>query len=436
MALALGSGRLARAPGAAGAGRMRSLRPARGYDVVMRRVPLLAVLGLVGLLAMQPACTRVRPDPIVSPSTTPVQPAATEPPAKGFPSPSATPDAVATPEDERSFTVTPKPVVVTPKVTLPPASAPPVASAPSASVPPPGSPKPTPAAPIPSPTQGGGLSVAAQAASQTDLKSTADALTASGLAATLGDGGPFTLFAPTNAAWAALPAGTLESLLRPENKARLTKILSYHVVPGRYTTANLRDADLPTLEGQTVAVKTTGGPTTVGGATVTKADVGAGNGVIHFLDAVLFPPDLAPEQATLIALARSRPELKTLVTALDLAGLNDVLTGPGPFTLFAPTDAAFEKLPAGTMTKLLAPENKTKLISLLTFHVARGSNSSTLLKDGGLPTLNGAGLSVVITGQPVPRVGGASVILADLFAGNGVGHLIDSVMVPPGYLFP
>lgn len=117
------------------------------------------------------------------------------------------------------------------------------------------------------------------------------AVKAAGLVETLKGPGPFTVFAPTDAAFAALPAGTVESLLKPENKAKLVAILTYHVLPGKIMAADIagKKLDAKTVEGQTVAVDSTGGGVKVNQATVTTADVVADNGVIHIIDSVLLP---------------------------------------------------------------------------------------------------------------------------------------------------
>jgi uncharacterized surface protein with fasciclin (FAS1) repeats len=115
------------------------------------------------------------------------------------------------------------------------------------------------------------------------------AVTAAGLVETLSGEGPFTVFAPTNDAFAALPAGVLDALLLPENQALLAQILTYHVVSGMVMAADVTDSDVATVEGQTVKLSTADG-VTVNGATVVVADVMASNGVIHAIDAVILPP--------------------------------------------------------------------------------------------------------------------------------------------------
>jgi uncharacterized surface protein with fasciclin (FAS1) repeats len=122
------------------------------------------------------------------------------------------------------------------------------------------------------------------------FKTLAAALKAAGLVDTLKGAGPFTVFAPTDEAFAKLPAGTLDDLLKPENKARLTAILTYHVVPGRVTAAQVTGlTEARTVNGQAVKVRATGGSVMIDNARVVKTDIGASNGVIHVIDAVILP---------------------------------------------------------------------------------------------------------------------------------------------------
>ena len=122
------------------------------------------------------------------------------------------------------------------------------------------------------------------------FKTLAAALTAAGLVPTLKGAGPFTVFAPTDAAFAKLPKGTVEDLLKPENKAKLTAILTYHVVPGKVMAADVaKVSSAKTVQGGTLAVQAKGNAVTVDGAAVTTADIAASNGVIHVIDTVLMP---------------------------------------------------------------------------------------------------------------------------------------------------
>ena len=135
--------------------------------------------------------------------------------------------------------------------------------------------------------------IVAVASSTPGFSTLVAAVTAADLVETLQGDGPFTVFAPTDDAFAALPEGVLDALLLPENKDVLAKILTYHVVPGAVMAADVTDGDVATVEGQTVALSTADG-VTVNGATVVQADVAASNGVIHVIDAVILPPDVDP----------------------------------------------------------------------------------------------------------------------------------------------
>ena len=139
-----------------------------------------------------------------------------------------------------------------------------------------------------------GVGTVVDVASSTEGFSTlVAALGAAGLVETLNGEGPFTVFAPTDDAFAALPPGLVDALLLPENKETLTKILTYHVVPGTVMAADVTDGDVATVEGQSVALSTADG-VTVNGAKVIQADIVADNGVIHVIDAVILPPDVDP----------------------------------------------------------------------------------------------------------------------------------------------
>ena len=120
----------------------------------------------------------------------------------------------------------------------------------------------------------------------------------------------------------------------------------------------------------------------------------------------------------------------TLVAAVTAAGLVDTLKGEGPFTVFAPTDAAFAALPAGTVEDLLKPENKDKLVAILTYHVVPGKVMSTDLTEGMMAkTVNGADVTITLDGGA--KVNGAAISTADIAATNGVIHVIDAVILPP-----
>ncbi|ALB41504.1 fasciclin [Anabaena sp. WA102] len=130
------------------------------------------------------------------------------------------------------------------------------------------------------------------ASGNSSFKTLVAAIKAAGLVETLSGQGPFTVFAPTDAAFAALPKGTLEKLLKPENKGTLVKILTYHVVSGAVYAKDIKPGDVKTVEGQPVNIKAKKGVVYVGNAKVTKTDVKASNGVIHVINKVLLPPNV------------------------------------------------------------------------------------------------------------------------------------------------
>ncbi|AMM51573.1 hypothetical protein TH61_10850 [Rufibacter sp. DG15C] len=132
----------------------------------------------------------------------------------------------------------------------------------------------------------------------------------------------------------------------------------------------------------------------------------------------------------IVANALGSSDHTTLVAAVKAAGLVETLMGPGPFTVFAPTNAAFEKLPAGTVESLLLPENKAKLTAVLTYHVVPGRLQAKDLKNGQkLKTVNGETLTVTRKGNMV-MINGATVSIADVISSNGVTHVIDAVVLP------
>ncbi|MEG5037958.1 MULTISPECIES: fasciclin domain-containing protein [unclassified Microcoleus] len=133
--------------------------------------------------------------------------------------------------------------------------------------------------------------IVAIASGDAQFKTLTKALGSAGLVTTLQGKGPFTVFAPTDAAFAALPKGTVDDLLKPANKAKLTKILTYHVVPGSVLSTSLKSGDVKSVEGSSLNVAVSAGKVTVSGANVVKADIKASNGVIHVIDKVLMPPD-------------------------------------------------------------------------------------------------------------------------------------------------
>ncbi len=135
--------------------------------------------------------------------------------------------------------------------------------------------------------------------------------------------------------------------------------------------------------------------------------------------------------ANIVDTAVQAGTFKTLAKALTAAGLVETLQGKGPFTVFAPTDEAFNSLPAGTLTDLLKPENKAKLVNILKYHVVSGKVMSKDIKPGDVPTVEGKSISIKTEGNQV-RINDASVTQADIAADNGVIHVINKVLLPKG----
>lgn len=258
------------------------------------------------------------------------------------------------------------------------------------------------------------------------FKTLVAAVQAAGLVDALKSKGPFTVFAPTDKAFAALPAGTVESLLRPENKDKLVQILTYHVVPAKLDASSVtKSTGAITLEGQRLTFAASGSGVTVDGAKVVSADIACTNGVIHVIDKVVLPAT-----DNIVEVASSAGQFNTLIAAAKAAGLADVLMGEGPLTVFAPTDAAFAKLPAGTVENLLKPENKAQLADILKFHVVSGRVFSTqALAAGKATTLQGKAVTISTKGGRA-YVESAGLVKTDINASNGVVHVIDTVMIP------
>jgi len=374
------------------------------------------------------------------------------------------------------------------------------------------------------------------------------AVKAAGLVETLSGDGPFTVLAPMDSAFAALPEGTVEGLLEPDAKDTLTKILTCHVVAGdvmygavrALTVAGGGSAEIETLGGCVLTARMDGNRLTVTDengtlARVVVPDVDQSNGVIHVIDAVILPAsgeamekdgdtamemsddkdetvseemsneesstetdmdkemseeesdedtamsdemaegmaDEKPENmdqgdmtnnedvgqkdedsadasdgatemssSTVVDVAIGSPDHGTLVDAVIVAELADTLSGDGPFTVFAPTDAAFDALPQGTVTTLLMEENRDQLTEILTCHVVGADVMAEALtgmvEDAGgtaeVETLGGCMLKASIVDGKVmiedEQGGVATVTAADLNASNGVVHVVDRVLLP------
>jgi uncharacterized surface protein with fasciclin (FAS1) repeats len=302
---------------------------------------------------------------------------------------------------------------------------------------------------------------AATAASNNPVLSTlVTAVVEAGLVDTLNSEGPFTIFAPTNDAFAAIPAADLEAVLA--DKDLLTSILTYHVVAGQsLDAAGLGAAGtLETVNGGSLEFGADG--TTVNGANVVCSDVTTANATVHIIDTVLMP--MADEMSETTEMdsaammepsgpacsavptdgegsfggmaddpaataASNNPVLSTLVTAVVEAGLVDTLNSEGPFTIFAPTNDAFAAIPAADLEAVLA--DKDLLTSVLTYHVIAGESMSSqdLIAAGTVTTVNGADLTITDVDGTL-TVNGIPTVCMDVPTANATVHIIGGVLLP------
>jgi transforming growth factor-beta-induced protein len=247
---------------------------------------------------------------------------------------------------------------------------------------------------------------------------------AAGLVDALTGPGPLTVFAPTDAAFAKLGSRTIDILLK--NPDLLRKILLYHVVSGDVRAADVVNLSSATsLQGSSISIAVVGGKVVLNGnATVTATDIPASNGVIHVIDTVILPPFDVLDVATL------NGNFTTLLTAVKAAGLEEALRGSGPFTVFAPTDAAFRKLPASTLNALL--KDPAALGNILLYHVVSGDvRAAQVVGLSSATSLQGAPINIAVRGGKVVLNGNSTVIATDVAASNGVIHVIDTVILPP-----
>jgi transforming growth factor-beta-induced protein len=274
----------------------------------------------------------------------------------------------------------------------------------------------------------GGKDIVDTAVGAGSFKTLAAALGAAGLVDTLKSDGPFTVFAPTDAAFAKLPAGTVEELLKPENKEKLQAILKFHVISGQVGLSDaLKASSAKTVLGEPINIRFADGKVRINDSTLQTADVKASNGVIHIIDSVLLPP--APKN-DIASVAKTNGNFKTLLAAVDATGLTPVLQGNSPVTVFAPTDAAFKALPSGTVEALLQPVNLAKLKEILTLHVVKGKVSAgDALNAGTAKAVSGGSLKFGIA-KGIFQVNGTTITTTDIKCDNGVIHVIDAVLLP------
>lgn len=254
------------------------------------------------------------------------------------------------------------------------------------------------------------------------------AVKAADLVEVLKSDGPFTVLAPTDDAFKALPEGTVATLLKPENKEMLVNILKYHVIAGNVMAKDVVKLSSATaVQGDAIAIMVKDGEVILNGKTkVIKTDIGASNGTIHVINSVLMPP----KKMDIVGTAASTDMFSTLVAAVKAAGLVETLQGNGPFTVLAPTNDAFAKLPAGTVEKLLKPENKDMLVKILTYHVIPGKvTAAEVMKLKKAKTVQGQYVKIKTKYGKV-KFNNAYVLKPDVEATNGLIHAIDAVLMP------
>jgi len=279
--------------------------------------------------------------------------------------------------------------------------------------------------------------IAEVAVATDELSTLVTALTAAELVDTFSGTAEYTVFAPTNEAFAALDDTVFKCLQMPAGLPTLTKVLEYHAVKGETMSSALKDGqELATLDDpEILTVKIDGKTVMINTATVEAPDNEASNGVVHIIDQVLIPSDyVEPNCGTtgnIAETAEGVDDLSTLVAALKAADLVDTFTGTDLYTVFAPTNEAFTAL-GDVVTCLLLPENKEALTEILTYHVVSGYVLSTDITDGlEADTVDTPEKLTFSTTGGVKINGDATVTAADNYCTNGVVHIIDKVLVPP-----
>lgn len=273
------------------------------------------------------------------------------------------------------------------------------------------------------------------AQSNPELSILVEAVNAAGLTETLKAAGPYTVFAPTNAAFASLltELGVTKAQLLAD-KALLTSVLTYHVLSGRVAKADVPVGKaITTLQGGIFKIDSVGGALKITDgrnrvSTITTTDINTYNGVVHVIDKVLLPPN-----KNIVQTAQSLPDFSILVEAVVAADLQGTLSGTGPFTVFAPTNAAFAAaLIELGITKEALFANKALLTKILTYHVLAGRVLKADVPVGvDIKTVEGEtfkiNASLKITDQAGRQAG---IIATDVLTSNGVIHAIDKVILP------
>ena len=257
-----------------------------------------------------------------------------------------------------------------------------------------------------------------------------EAITKAGLVSALEGAGPFTVFAPTNDAFNALFTQLGVSGVNDLSAEALTPILLNHVVSGNIKSTDVTTGYVSTLNNTAPGQNTVqifaenGADVMVDGSKVIIADIKATNGTIHAVDKVIVPSNVVMH-------AINNPDFSILVEAVVKAGLVEALSGAGPFTVFAPTNAAFNALFADLGVSGIADLTAETLTPILLYHVVSGNIRASQVTTGSVPTLNeGSSISIVVDNVGVTLNGGSSVIATDVQGSNGVIHAINAVLLP------
>jgi uncharacterized surface protein with fasciclin (FAS1) repeats len=249
--------------------------------------------------------------------------------------------------------------------------------------------------------------------------------------------GPFTVFAPTDEAWATFEAMNAEE---PQTDATLTQILLYHVVNGNYPASRVVARDsVPTLLRESVSFNVDGETITLDdSAEVIEADLGATNGVVHIIDKVLIPPvhslatsQLGSPNLTIAEVLEEDGRFGTLLALMEQADLLDELQNPNAeHTLFAPTDEAFEALPEDVLDEWMAPGN-SQFVGIMAYHLVTDRlGINQIATDELIPTLEGHPIFVTTDEELGVYLNGAPIESFNIVASNGVIHVVDSVLMP------
>lgn len=266
------------------------------------------------------------------------------------------------------------------------------------------------------------------AGANSDFSMLVDALTRANLVDAVSNReASLTVFAPTNSAFTTLLSDLGLASIDDIPVDDLTNILLYHVIGSKAMSTDLSTGYIPTLamysdNSLSVYVEVAGGVYINGSTTITTADIEADNGVIHVVDQVILPP-------TVVDVAIANDNFTTLVQAVVKAGLVETLSGDGSFTVFAPTNDAFEALFADLGISGIDDLTAEQLVPILTYHVVSGNVISTDLTDGDVPTLN-EGSSLTVNLSSGVMINESEVVAADIQAANGIVHVIDKVLIP------